>query len=220
MMAPSKPKDLHLCMTELDRPETVLERESPPRVAERVTWSSLRLFRRAQGGHTSAVNLLFQRNLGPMMRWARGRLPQWARGAADTADMVQEAMLQTFRRLNVIEVRGPRALQAYLRQAVQNRINDELRRVGRRGVMEELHPDLPVGGPSPQDEALAAQTSARYKAALTRLSARDRELIVGRFELGFSYEQLALAYDRSSADSARMAVRRAVLRLADELRRG
>ncbi len=183
------------------------------------TASSLRLFQRARGGSTSALNQLFQRNLGPVLRWARGRLPRWARTAADTADVVQDVMLRTFRRLTAIEVRGPRALQAYLRQAVQNRITDEIRRVRRRGVAEELEADLAAVGPSPYDAALTAETSERYKAALKRLRPRDRELIVGRFELGFSYEQLALASGRPSADSARVALNRAVLRLAEEIRR-
>lgn len=206
-------------MSQVDRSEIVPQGDARPPVPEKPTWSSLRLFKRAQGGHTSAINLLFQRNLAPVMRWARGRLPRWARTAADTADLVQDAMLQTFRRLHGIEARGPRALQAYLRQAVQNRINDEMRRVGRRGVMEELQADHPGHGDSPLDATLAAESSDRYKAALSRLRPHDRELIVGRFELGFGYEQLAVAFNKPSADSARMAVQRAVLRLTEEIRR-
>jgi RNA polymerase sigma-70 factor, ECF subfamily len=207
-------------MSSIGPPETVSGDTSRPAEAGRSTWSSLRLFQRAKGGHASALNRLFQRNLAPVMRWAHGRLPKWARTVSDTADLVQDAMLQTFRRLNGFEVRGPRALQAYLRQAVQNRINDELRRIGRRGVMRELPVHLAGADGSPLDAAVAAETSERYKTALMQLSRGDRELIVGRFELGLSYEQLALACDRSSPDSARMAVQRALVRLTDELRRG
>ena len=219
-MLPATVSTSNITMGSLGRPETVRGDGSRPSDAGRSTWSSLRLLQRARHGHSSALNRLFERNLGPVMRWAHGRLPQWARTAADTADLVQDAMLQTFRRLNGFEVRGPRALQAYLRQAVQNRINDEMRRIGRRGVMRELPADVAGSERSPLDAAVAAETTERYKAALMRLSSSDRELIVGRFELGFTYEQLALAFDRSSPDSARMAVQRALMRLTGELRRG
>lgn len=202
------------------RPETGSGDAARSGGAGRSSWSSLRLFERAKDGHASALNRLFQRNLGPVMRWAHGRLPRWARTAADTADLVQDAVLQTLRRLHGFEVRGPKALQAYLRHAVQNRINDEMRRIGRRGVMQELPVDIVGNERSPLDAAVDAETGERYKAALMRLSPSDRELIVGRFELGFSYEQMALAFGRSSPDSARMAVQRALIRLTNELRRG
>ena len=40
---------------------------------------------------------------------------------------------------------------------------------------------------------------------------------MGRIELSFSYEQLALATERASPAAARVAVRRALLRLAQEI---
>ena len=46
----------------------------------------------------------------------------------DAQDLVQETALQVFRRIEAFDVRRPGALQAYLRQAVLNRIRNELRR--------------------------------------------------------------------------------------------
>jgi RNA polymerase sigma factor (sigma-70 family) len=203
-------------MTETDDPRPGSASVEPARTT-RGTWSSLRLFVRARAGDRSALDLLFTRHVGPLLRWARGRLPRWARTAADTADIVQDAVLQTFRRLDVIEVRGPRALRAYLRQAVDNRIKDELRRVGRRPVADPLdsaHPDV---APSPLDAASSAEAAERYKQALNRLRPEERALIVGRFELGYSYEQLALTAGRPTAAAARVALHRAVMRLAEEI---
>src|SRR2546425_12833946 len=93
--------------------------------------SSARLIARARGGDRSALGVLLDRHLRPLQRWARGRLPRWARNLADTADLVQEAVLNTLRNLHSFEPEGQGALRAYLRRAVDNRINDELRRIGR-----------------------------------------------------------------------------------------
>ena len=41
--------------------------------------ATVELLTRAQQGDAEAVNLLFSRYLPPLRRWARGRLPQYAR---------------------------------------------------------------------------------------------------------------------------------------------
>ncbi len=182
--------------------------------------SSVELLGRALRGDRGALDDLIARLLPSLHRWAHGRLPRWARGALDTADLVQDALLRTVRRLSGFEPRRRQALQAYLRQAIQNRIRDELRRVGRQPVPGALDPDLPEAGPSPLDQAVGAQTAERYKRALARLSAEDRELLVARLELGYSYAQVAVATGRPGAEAARKAVQRALVRLGEELQRG
>ena len=49
---------------------------------------------------------------------------------------------------------------------------------------------------------------------LKRLTVRDRRLIVGRAELGYTYAQLAAIERLQSADAARKALKLAVLRLS------
>src|SRR5437867_2197018 len=90
--------------------------------------STVRLIERARAGDELALGQLFARHLKPLQRWASGRLPIWARSVADTDDLVQDTLLQTFKRIETFEPRHAGALQAYLRQAVLNRIRDELRR--------------------------------------------------------------------------------------------
>jgi RNA polymerase sigma factor (sigma-70 family) len=177
------------------------------------------LMRRAQDGDGSALHLLFAQHVGPLRRWARGRLPRWARTVADTADLVQEALVHTLRRLGEFEPQGHQALQAYLRRSVDNRIHDEFRRIARRGLastLDEAHAD---SRPSPLEEAVAQQTESRYRQALARLRPADRRLVVARVELGYSLEQLALMTNRPRVDTARVALRRALERLALEMAR-
>jgi RNA polymerase sigma-70 factor (ECF subfamily) len=175
------------------------------------------LLSRARRGDASALNRLFHRLLPGLRRWARGRLPRWARGRLDTEDLVQEAFVNLFRRLGSIEPRRHHALRVYLQESIRNRICDEVRRAGRVEVAPEMTPDCPDLGSSPFDRAVASESSARYRQALARLEAAEQELIVGRLELDLSYDQLALATGRPSPDAARVAVRRALLRLAEEI---
>jgi len=182
--------------------------------------STLTLLDRARAGDRAAVDALFLRCTPPLLRWARGRLPRWARDMADTNDVVQDAVLQTFKHLETFNVRGEGALQAYLRQAVMNRIRDHIRRVGRRPMATELDSHHEDADPSPLERAVGREAVERYEAALGRLSETDRELIVATVELGYTPEQVAEATGRASADAARRAAKRALVKLAEEMGSG
>jgi RNA polymerase sigma-70 factor (ECF subfamily) len=179
------------------------------------------LLRRARAGDDGALSVLFHRNRDALLRWARGRLPRWARTAGDTTDIVHDVLLHTLRRIDVFEDRGKGALQAYLRQAVDNRIADELRKVARR-PMDDLSEviDMRSKEPSPFDAAASSERESRYKRILSTLSQEEQRLIVGRMELEYNYEQLAVITNRSTAEAARLAVRRAVIKLAKRLAGG
>src|SRR5215510_8493541 len=69
---------------------------------------------------------LVERSLPPLKRWARGRLPQWARSLAETQDLVQNAVLRALPHLKTFEAKHPGALQAYLHKAIDNHIKDEI----------------------------------------------------------------------------------------------
>jgi len=112
------------------------------------------------------------------------------------------------------------AFQAYLRQAVMNRIRNELRRAGRQPPREELDEKQADDRPSPLEEAIGSEMVELYEAALQRLSPKERELIIARVELGLTYAEIAEALTMPSADAARMAVARALVRLAEEMREG
>lgn len=101
-------------------------------------------------------------------------MPQWARDVADTQDLVQEAVVHAFRKIEGFEHRGEGALRAYLRQAVMNRIRDEFRRAARRPAMTSVDEDIPCREVSPLEAAIGAEAVERYEAALQRLSADER----------------------------------------------
>lgn len=177
------------------------------------------LLDRARAGDADALDQLFARHLPGLKRWASGRLPRWARDIADTTDLLQDTLVDTLKHLDRFEYRGDGALQAYLRQAVMNRIRNELRRLARRGVAGTLDSALEDQGTSPLEAAIGQQTLARYEAGLERLRPEDREAVVSRVELGLSYDELAEVLSKPTANAARMTVVRALLRLAEEMKR-
>lgn len=176
--------------------------------------SSVDLLNLAKAGDEQALNRLLARQVPALRRWASGRLPRWARDAADTEDLVQDTVVGTLKHVPTLEAERDGALQAYLRQAVMNRIRNELRRASRHPERETIEDDLPARSISPLDEAIGSETVERYDAALAQLSDGDREAVIGRLELGYSFQELAQALGKPSADAARVAVSRALIRIA------
>jgi len=125
--------------------------------------------------------------------------------------------MRTIGRVGSFEAEHSGAFHAYLRQAVRNRIRDEIRRVNRRPALDGTLSRVPDQAPSPIEKVIGAQDMRRYEAALARVSEPDREAIVARIEFGLSFREVARALGKRSDDAARMAVRRAVSRLAKEL---
>ena len=179
--------------------------------------SSLTLVQRAQQGDEDARNELCARYLPRLRRWTHGRLPGWAREHLDTEDIVQDTLLQTIRRLDTFSPIHNGSFCAYLCQTVRNRLTDALRRAARRPATENLSPHEAAAEPSPFELAVGRETARRYDAALARVSDTDRELIVARVELGLSYPEITALTGKPSQSASRVAVSRALLRLAVEM---
>jgi len=181
------------------------------------------LVARAQTGDRAALDELLVRSLPLVQRWAHGRLPAYARGALDTDDLVQQAAYRTLKRLHLFQPRHVYSLQAYLREAVVNRIRDAVRSQTRHGVKDGAAGDTveercDETAPSPLEEVLKQETVDRYRRGLKKLKAHDQRAVVLRLELDMDYGELARHLGKSSEAAARMAARRAMERLAHVLK--
>src|SRR6478736_1095656 len=173
------------------------------------------LVNRVRAGDQEALAVLMARFLPRLRRWASGRMPNALRDLADTSDFVQDVLLQSFQKVGRLDVGREGGLQAYLRQSVLNRIRDEFRRARRRPEIVEIDTKQPDGGPSPLEAAIGKAGLEQYEMALAALRPIDREAIIARVELGFTYEEVAAALGKPSANAARMAVERALVRLVN-----
>jgi RNA polymerase sigma-70 factor (ECF subfamily) len=178
---------------------------------------TVELVTRVRGGDQEALALLMARFLPRLRRWASGRMPIALRDLADTSDFVQDVLLQSFQKVEGLQVGREGGLQAYLRQAVLNRIRDEFRRSRRRPKTVELDETHVDEGPSPLETAIGREGLDRYERALAALRPIDREAVIARLELGFTYGEVAGLLGKPSPNAARMAVERALVRLVEEL---
>ena len=178
------------------------------------------LVQRARQGDHAALDDLCARYLPRLRRWAHGRLPGWARDAVDTQDIVQATLTQVVQHIDAFDPRHEGAFQAYVRQALLNRIRDEIRRAHRAPAPDPLSADRPASDPSPLEEAIGGELLERYEGALLRLRADDREAIIARIEMGLSWSEVADVLGKNSAASAQMTVNRALVRLAKEMAHG
>jgi RNA polymerase sigma-70 factor (ECF subfamily) len=67
--------------------------------------------------------------------------------------------------------------------------------------------------------AIGREDVDRYERALAALTPGEREAVIGRVEMGYTYQELAAALGKPTSEAARKAAERALIRLAEELRR-
>jgi RNA polymerase sigma-70 factor (ECF subfamily) len=136
----------------------------------------------------------------------------------ETADIVQVVASKVVRQLARLDVARSAALGYYLRQAVSNEIASQWRRADRTPLETSLGESLPGDETSPLDRLIGTERLKRYEAALLRLEEPERDAIVGRFEFAYNYDDLARYLGKPSPEAARVAVHRAVKRLAEQAR--
>jgi RNA polymerase sigma-70 factor (ECF subfamily) len=179
--------------------------------------SSVDLLLKAQAGDRDALDRLLVRYLPRLRRWAKGRLPLGLRTMLDTGDLVQEAVINALPHLDKLEIRTERALEFYLQRALKNRIIDLHKRSRRRPTRQPIPDDVSAGDASPHEAAVGAEAYERYERALASLKIEERLAVVSRVELGMDYGEIAAQLGKGSPDAARMAVSRAIVRLADRM---
>jgi RNA polymerase sigma factor (sigma-70 family) len=179
--------------------------------------STVELTIRAQAGDQDAMEALCLRCLKALSRFAAGRLPPGARGMVDTQDIVLEAVQRGMSRLPFLEVQSPGTLIAYMRKILKNLVVDYVRTAVRRPyavTLDDEHADL---GQSPLERVLDGERLELYEAALERLKPRDAALVTLRIEEQLGHDEIALELGLPSGNTARIAGKRAVLRLAHEM---
>ncbi len=188
----------------------------PPPEAPFDPEATVHLLALARAGDGDALNRLLDRCLPALRRWARGRFPTHLRERLEAPDFVRETVAAALARLEAVETFREGALQVYLRQALAARLREVVRE--QRGGASSRVSNVPTAMESPLERAIGVANTERYEAALERLGRDDREAVIARLELQYSYEELAVALDKPTPAAARAAVTEALERLAHEMR--
>lgn len=175
--------------------------------------STRALIERGRGGDASAWERVFDRVTLRVRRWARGRVTRPTGGAAETNDVVQDAAVGVWHRLPQLDFRKSGDLDAYMRRSVVNRIREQARRANARPPILPLDPAQIDDSASPLEQALDAEALERYRRAYAALDVRDREALIARATMGYTFEQVAQLTGQATAAAARMSMKRVIERL-------
>ena len=181
--------------------------------------SSFGLVELAKTGDANALERLVQRYLPRLRRWTRGRLPPWARDAADTDDLVQETLLSAIRNLPQFTMREQHSLRAYMKCAARNRVHDEIKRAVRNPPPVPIPLSAACDKQGADEDLIRRDALFRCRLALLRLTPADRRLIELAFSTNCTATKLAELTGKPSGDAARVALSRAVRRLSRGMQR-
>jgi RNA polymerase sigma factor (sigma-70 family) len=172
------------------------------------------LLQRIRNGEDAAREELLRRMLPPFERWAQGRLPNAARGAVDTADLVQVTLIRAIRRAEHFESGHPGAFFGYLRRIMLNAIRETVEKEVGRGQLiagDEIANALIDSG-SLLEHTVGRDNLIAYEQALAQLPAEHQSLVMMRFEFGMSFVEIATELGES-ADGVRIKLNRALKKM-------
>ncbi|MEX2137704.1 MAG: sigma-70 family RNA polymerase sigma factor [Pirellulales bacterium] len=191
-----------------------------------------RLLGAIQAGERGAFDLLFAWHRGYLIDAIRFRIDPQLRGRVDASDIVQEAQLEAYRRLDNWFQRRPMPFRLWLRKTAQERLQKarrrHLRATGRAASREVDLParsslvlvkHLAAPGHNPDQHVANQELAERVRYSLAKLNEVDREVIYMRIFEGLAHDEIAAVLDIEPA-AVRKRFGRALLRLRSELVRG
>jgi RNA polymerase sigma-70 factor, ECF subfamily len=161
------------------------------------------LLRQIRAGDPAAFEKLFARHRAYLRRIAEVRLGADVRPRVDPSDVVQEAYLEAFRRLQTYLEQTPVPFRLWLRQIVHDQaikarrshLGTARRALGREVPLPErsslvLVRQLLAGGSTPSQHLGRRELAQRLRQAVTQLSAIDREVVIMRDFEGLSNQEV------------------------------
>jgi RNA polymerase sigma-70 factor (ECF subfamily) len=176
---------------------------------------TMMLIERAQTEDDWAMGALFERFLPRVRRIAAIRLGRQPVDLLELDDLVQEALFDAFKGLKNFDTRSDGRLVGWLSKIVENRLRATIRdgRTQKRGGgrvqrfgdhSQSLSPSgFAAATPTPSQGAMGSEMETRVRAAIDKLPATQREVVILRFYCELSYDEIAADLELSGPDSAR-----------------
>ncbi|MBN8625476.1 MAG: sigma-70 family RNA polymerase sigma factor [Planctomycetes bacterium] len=188
-----------------------------------------RLLASYEAGDSDALDKLFAKQRGRLVKFAAGRMTQQVRRRADASDLVQEAMHDATRRIRDYLRRRPMPFDVWLRKLVYERVIMSHRRhclatsrsTEREAMLSEessllLAERLLADDSTPSARLKRGEKVAAVREALSRLNERDREILICRGLEEMPYDEIAALLDCELA-TARQWYGRALRKLYEQL---
>ena len=194
---------------------------------------TLALVHAAQGGDRVALERLLARYQERVRRIVRLRLGPGLRSQLESADILQQVLLDAFRSLDRYEARDEAGFLAWLAGIAEHRIRDAVdyhasdkRDAARVQPLtrdtDSSTPSDPLADPqsAPPETASRAEQVERLEACLAELPEADRELVILRDYVGLSWAEVAERTGSPSPDAARMRYAAVLVQLGRQMRQG
>lgn len=166
------------------------------------------LLEKIVAGDESAKNDLVAHCYPLLLKWAHGRIPYSEISLVETTDLVQDTLIKGLQKIDRFKSHRTGAFLAYLRQIFINNIRDTANKAKPTSDIDDF-----LNSKTHFSHEVALNDFISYEQALQKLNDIDQEAIILRIEFGFSYEEIAEAMEKSSADAARMLVNRALVKI-------
>jgi RNA polymerase sigma-70 factor (ECF subfamily) len=172
-----------------------------------------------------ALKAAFDQHRGYLRQVVRLRMDAQMGARVDPSDIVQEAYLQAYRRLDDFLARRPFSLRVWLRETAletllqlrRKHVEAKARSVKREGRLPEASSALAADGfaadvTTPSQHAVRGELAIQVQQALTQLSSEDREMVLVRNYEGLTNQEAASVFGISD-EAARKRYTRALMRL-------
>lgn len=190
------------------------------------------LLARAREGDEAERDRLFEACRSYLILLARTQVESWVQAKADASDLVQQTLLEAYRGFDRFDGRTEAEWLAWLRRILSHNAADLVRRyrgTSKRQARREIplrHPsdDSQAGGapepagrePTPSQQLVVRDRDLQIAAALDRLTADHREVIVLRNLQRLPFDEVAERMGRSRP-AVQMLWARAIKKLQEEL---
>jgi len=181
--------------------------------------STATLLNRIRSGDDAARERLCRIYLPLLTQWAHGRLPVFARDMSETDDLVQSSLISALNKLDSFKPMHEGAFLAYLRKILLNNIRLEIRKQTNNMDKTQFkdHNEAQNGQSSQLEMAVGHELVEKYEMALTQMDQTSRQAVILRVEFGYTFSEVSVAMNLSSANAARMKISRALLKLARKM---
>ena len=156
---------------------------------------------------------LLRRHVASLTRWLQLRLPTHILQRTTRAELERHVTetLEHSRQSGASEATP----HAKLRDILSTAIRDVSAAASAEPAAAGTRPqNASIDHASALEAAIGRQALLHYERALQKLDGLEREAVIARIELAFSYQAIASALGRESARAARLVVRQALVRLA------
>jgi RNA polymerase sigma-70 factor (ECF subfamily) len=184
------------------------------------------LVERAREGDETAFRALADRYTARLHARIRRRLRPAMNRRVAASDILQEALLTAFQRLEEFECRDDGSFERWLGRIVENKIREIVRRhvsAGKRGVGQEVSrrdrgsvADFAGGGPTPSQVVMGQELKRAIREAMDALPPDYRDVLRLLREERLTLEETAARLGRSKG-ATKMLYARALARLEEQI---